>query len=124
MTSLAMDTWSATPGSNNATPPNGAPEGQAPSTVNDCIRQIMAVDVVYNRSLPTAGGTGNAQTLTTSIPQTTLVRGMRHRFYPAAANTGDTTFSPDGLTAKHIYVRGAVLLGGELQPTVAADIVY
>lgn len=34
--------WSTTPGSNNATPPDGWPEGQAPSTVNDCAREMMA----------------------------------------------------------------------------------
>jgi len=34
--------WSTTAGSNNATPPNGAPEGMAPSAVNNIIRQMMA----------------------------------------------------------------------------------
>ncbi len=34
--------WSTTAASNNATPPDGWPEGQAPSTVNDCARENMA----------------------------------------------------------------------------------
>jgi hypothetical protein len=34
--------WSTAAGSNNATPPNGWPEGQLPSTVNDCAREMMA----------------------------------------------------------------------------------
>lgn len=34
--------WSTTAASNNASPPNGAPEGWAPSTVNAVVRQIMA----------------------------------------------------------------------------------
>lgn len=34
--------WSITPASNNATPPQGAPEGMAPSTVNDIMRQQMS----------------------------------------------------------------------------------
>lgn len=34
--------WSTTPASNNSAPPNGAPEGMAPSTVNDIMRQQMA----------------------------------------------------------------------------------
>lgn len=34
--------WSTTPGNNNSTPPDGWPEGQAPSTINDCARQMMA----------------------------------------------------------------------------------
>lgn len=34
--------WSTTAGSNSSTPPDGWPEGQAPSTVNDCAREMMA----------------------------------------------------------------------------------
>src|SRR5574337_1848612 len=37
-----LGSWSTTPGSNNATPPDGWPEGQPPSTVNDCARAMMA----------------------------------------------------------------------------------
>lgn len=37
-----IGTWSTTAGNNNATPPDGWPEGQAPSTVNDCAREMMA----------------------------------------------------------------------------------
>lgn len=34
--------WSETAASNSNTPPDGWPEGQAPSTVNDCAREMMA----------------------------------------------------------------------------------
>src|ERR1700742_4614951 len=34
--------WSTTAASNSATPPDGWPEGQLPSTVNDCAREMMA----------------------------------------------------------------------------------
>lgn len=37
-----IEAWSTTAGSNNATPPNGAPEGMAPSAVNDTMRNMMA----------------------------------------------------------------------------------
>lgn len=37
-----VGSWSTTPGNNNSAPPDGWPEGQAPSTVNDCARQMMA----------------------------------------------------------------------------------
>lgn len=37
-----VSTWSTTAANNNATPPDGWPEGQAPSTVNDCAREMMA----------------------------------------------------------------------------------
>ncbi len=42
-----IGTWSTTAGNNNATPPDGWPEGQAPSTVNDCAREMMAQIKVY-----------------------------------------------------------------------------
>lgn len=35
-------TYNTTAANNNSTPPNGWPEGQAPSTVNDCAREMMA----------------------------------------------------------------------------------
>jgi len=34
--------WNTTASSNSATPPDGWPEGQLPSTVNDCAREMMA----------------------------------------------------------------------------------
>lgn len=34
--------WSSVPANNSNTPPDGWPEGQAPSTVNDCAREMMA----------------------------------------------------------------------------------
>lgn len=39
---MPIKNWSTTPASNQSTPPFGWPEGQAPSTVNDCARQMMA----------------------------------------------------------------------------------
>lgn len=39
---MKVGKWSTTPGNNNATPPDGWPEGQAPSTINDCAREMMA----------------------------------------------------------------------------------
>src|SRR5688572_2900533 len=39
---MTVRDYSTTPASNNAAPPNGWPEGQAASTVNDCARQMMA----------------------------------------------------------------------------------
>lgn len=38
----AISEWSTTANSNNAAPPDGAPEGWAPSAVNNTIREIMA----------------------------------------------------------------------------------
>lgn len=37
-----IGSWALAAASNNATPPDGWPEGQAPSTVNDCAREMMS----------------------------------------------------------------------------------
>lgn len=39
---MGIESWSTTAASNNAAPPNGFPEGQTPSSLNDCNRQVMA----------------------------------------------------------------------------------
>ena len=39
---MGLSAWSSTPASNNASPPNGWPEGMAPSAINDTGRQMMA----------------------------------------------------------------------------------
>lgn len=39
---MAIKDWSTTAASNNSASPNGAPEGMAPSGVNDTIRELMA----------------------------------------------------------------------------------
>lgn len=41
---MGIESWSTTASSNNASPPDGAPEGMAASTVNNTIRQVMASD--------------------------------------------------------------------------------
>lgn len=37
-----VSSWDPTAGNNTSTPPDGAPEGMAPSTVNDTMREMMA----------------------------------------------------------------------------------
>lgn len=39
---MTVRNWSATASNNDSAPPNGAPEGQSPGSVNNVIRQIMA----------------------------------------------------------------------------------
>lgn len=62
-----IGTWSTTPGNNNATPPDGWPEGQAPSTVNNCAREMMAAirTAVDNLEYVDLGNTPSFLTATT-----------------------------------------------------------
>lgn len=48
---MKLGRWSTTAANNNTTPPDGWPEGQAPSTVNDCAREMMAsIRTVFNNA--------------------------------------------------------------------------
>ena len=57
---MAVSDWSTTPASNNAAPPNGAPEGMAPSAVNDILRKMMAdIRAFYDAAALLAGSPAN-----------------------------------------------------------------
>lgn len=72
---MALSDWSTVPANNNAAPPNGAPEGWAPSQVNDTIRQIMAdVKAFYDTIssgtyTPTLTSGGNVASSTSALCQ-------------------------------------------------------
>ncbi len=119
--------WSQTAGSNNSADStiNWA-EGQAPSTVNDSSRAVMAVlakwrddmsGVKTSNTIMTTAGSANAQTLSTNGSIAALTNGWTVTFKVGADlyNTSACTLAVDGLTAKNIQcVSGSSLLGGEL----------
>lgn len=67
---MAVSDWSTTPSSNNAAPPNGWPENQAPSSLNDTGRQMMAdIRAFYdNAALLDAANVFTSATGTNSYP--------------------------------------------------------
>lgn len=114
--------WSTSAASNNASPPNGFPEGQAPSTLNDAAREVMAAIARFftdiNGSLA-SGGSSNAYTLTSGSVITAYADGDIFRFAANHTNTGAATLNVDGLGAQSIKVRdggdpaaGDILSGG------------
>jgi hypothetical protein len=126
---MAVTGYSTTPGSNNGSPPNGAPEGMAPSAVNDTIRQIMAdvaVEAQVNavKVLASVAGT---DTITGSMTPdlTAYSSGMIVVFTPANNNTGAATLNIDSLGAKSIVKEdGRALIAGDLQASAAHVLVY
>lgn len=62
----------------------------------------------------TAGGTANAITLTPSPAITDYAAGQRFRFEAANYNTGATTITVSGLTAKNVYAGSGELAGHEI----------
>lgn len=109
--------WSTSAASNNSAPPDGFPEGQAPSTVNDCSREVMAAVARQfqdsDGSLVTAG-TGVAYTLTTNNANAALADIGLLVFRAHLANTGSATLAVDGLTAKTIQADGNNLVADDL----------
>jgi microcystin-dependent protein len=133
MSELTSSNWSETAASNSATPPNGWPEGQAPSTVNDCAREMMAsLKRWWNRDHASAGvtvgGTANAITLSYAAGPTAYVQGEKFAFKATATNTGATTINVSSLGAKNLYKQTsggpAPLSGGEIQTGQIVEIEY
>ena len=98
--------WSTTANSNNAATPYGMPEGQAPSSVNDTVRQLMAniADAVHSHQ---AGGTADALTVTLTAAPAALTDGMILHVRAANANATTTpTLNVNSLGAKTITKKG------------------
>ena len=112
-------TWSKTAATNaSADSAVNFSEGQAPSSVNDSARGLMASAAKWrddtNGSLVTAGGT-TAYTLTTNQSFAALAAGLQVAFQMNATNTGTSTLAVDGLTAKPLRSSAGVeVLAGAL----------
>lgn len=112
-----ISSWSATAASNNSAPPNGAPEGMAPSTVNDVMRENMAAVSKWYSALQGAlvtTGSGNAYVLSTGSSHASLAVIGLVVFRANHTNSGASTIAVDGLTAKNLYFSGVALASGQI----------
>lgn len=132
---MSIDQWS-TVAANNASGVTGVnwAEGQAPSTVNDSARAVMAdVAAWYGQAKLNLALTGVAGTNTITAGGAAQIAAYATNqiftFIPAATNTGATTMNitPSGgaaLGAKNVFANGAACVGGELVISVPAWIHY
>lgn len=108
---IAAANWNEDDASNIAAAPDGAPEGMAPSGVNNVLRAMMgATKRWFNWSSPrTTGGTATAYTLGYGVAPAALVDGMTHLVQFHAANGAAATLNVNGLGAipLHYYAAGA-----------------
>ncbi len=121
---MSLDQYSQTPASNDLA--NYFQTGMRPSAVKIAGWDIMA-DLAMQigaGSLPTTGGTANAQTITNTRQVGALYAGLRFRVLPSATNTGAMTFAPDGLAAKNVFANGVAAIAGMWVQNVPADIIY
>lgn len=111
--------WSQTAASNASADSNvNWSEGQAPSSVNDSARAMMASAAKWRDDIcgiNVTGGTGTAYTLTSNQTIASNLNGMTIQFTPGTTNTGAVTLSVDGQTAKPIrFATGVDLPSGSL----------
>ncbi|UPJ51866.1 tail fiber protein [Bradyrhizobium sp. 200] len=103
---MTLYKWSQTAASNaNADPSINWQEGQAPSSVNDSARAMMASIAKHRDDIAGAivtGGTATAYTVTSYEAFDTLARlnGQIIAFTPHATNSGSVTLNVDSLGAK------------------------
>src|SRR5260370_12475424 len=85
---ISASNWNEADASNTTAAPDGAPEGMAPSGLNDVLRAHQgAVKRWYDWTIPkTTAGTSTAYTLTYSVAPGALVDGMTHLAQFNAAN--------------------------------------
>lgn len=117
--SVGVVTWSQTSASNDVadTAINWA-EGQAPSSVNDSSRAMMASVAKWRDDitgiLVTTGG-GTAYAITTNQVFASNGNGFTVQFTPGTTNTGTVTLSVDGQTARPLrFLTGVELPAGVL----------
>ncbi len=132
-TDLSGATFSETDASNNSASPNGAPEGMAPSGVNDTMRMMMgaskrAYDRDHAGTWCTVGGTGDVITLAYTTGPAAYVQGEKFAFKATAANTGATTCNVSGLGAKNVFKKSTAgpvaCVGGEINIGDLVDLEY
>lgn len=103
MADLGAASWSEIDASNNATPPDGWPEGQEPSTVNNCARSQMGGEKRWydrSNSTQTTTGTLTAYVLTYASTQAALYDGFETSFILDQACGAAATLNIDGLGAR------------------------
>jgi hypothetical protein len=129
---MAFTKYSASAASNIAAPPNGAPEGMAPSGVNDTMRDMMAETRLLGdlargplHLLTSVSGTDTiAGTATPAIAA--YAAGQRFVFVAAGTNTGAVTLNVNGVGAVGVKKgsASAALAGGDIPANALVEVIY
>jgi microcystin-dependent protein len=108
---ISQSVWNESDSSNNTPSPDGAPEGMAPSGVDDVIRADRgAIKRWYNQTIPKlTGGTSTAYTLSYTVAPTALADGMVHlvQFNQANGNAPTLNVNLLGAIPLQYYSAGA-----------------
>lgn len=130
---MAIETWSKTAGSNNASPPDGFPEGMAPGSVNDSAREVMAqvrrwAEQEVSATYASDTGSANAYAIAPAVAPSAYTTGAIYWFKAANANTGASTLNVNALGAKTIKKfsagGGVDLAAGDIVAGQLVEVVY
>lgn len=122
--------WLTSPSSNaGADPSINWAEGQAPSSVNDSARAMMAALRKFANDISggtiTSTGSANTYAITTEQGLTSLTDGFQVSFKLNVAPTGASTINVDGLGAKPLRaITGTALSSGDMTAGSVYTIVY
>lgn len=116
---MSLFNWSLTPGDNDDADANvNLREGQAPSTLNNASRAIMAAIKAWYNDISgnlVTGGTGTAYTLTTGQGFTSAIDGIYVKCRMSAASGAAPTLEVDDIDPKAIQsVSGTAIPNGAL----------
>lgn len=123
-----VTSWSLTASNNNGAPPDGWPENQAPSTLNDSAREMMRAIAKESQvnAVKVLASVAGTNTITGSMTPdlTAYSAGMLVVFTPANTNTGATTLNIDSLGALDVQKQdGDALVAGDLKSGIPAVLV-
>ena len=108
---IGASNWNEDDNANTTAAPDGAPEGMAPSGVNNVLRAHQgALKRFYSWTIPKiTGGSGTAYTLSYAVAPGSLVDGMTHLVQFHAVNGASATLNVNtlGATPLHYYAAGA-----------------
>lgn len=108
---ISAANWNEDDNANTTAAPDGAPEGMAPSGVNNVLRAHQgALKRFYNWAIPKiTGGSGTAYTLSYAVAPGALVDGMTHLVQFHAGNGVGATLNVNnlGATPLHYHAAGA-----------------
>jgi hypothetical protein len=119
--------WEISAANNTSPPPDGAPEGMPPSTVNDVMREMMAAVARWyqdSRGGLVSTGSGSAYVVATNAIHAALNDVSILVFRAHTANTGAVTLNVDALGAKSIRSGGAALVAGQIPTNSLVAVAY
>jgi len=120
--------WNVSAGSNTDTPPNGWPEGMAPSDVNNTAREDAARIARWyqdtNGSL-TSAGSSDAYTLTPKRTISAYAQGLCFAFVASFSNTGAATLNVSSVGATAIKKNNdQALIAGDIESGQVVVVVH